>query len=412
MVTDFNLVRSWTSVNKAVFGLAPFIMRTIVRALLFIAAFLLLAHAQQDAGQPDRKLPDIPGASLSFFPIVDPKNNTDDLSIFSYFSMQNDTHNIDYAAIQRAVIIIHGHDGDPDKYMSYVHGALREASRINPDVNRSSVAIIAPYFANGDPNIPNDRHLYWKGSQWSAGASNRYPRDARRAVSSFDVLDQIVRFFDKKALFPNLKHIVVAGHSLGAQTVLRYAQIGNQLTTASPVVYVIANPNSWTWMDRERPLPIPEDCPQWDNWRAGYERFAAYPMKYGRQLVEREGRQGVLKRWQARSKALLIGLQDFDDALPEDCASHTQGKHHFERALNFMTHSRPWCTSPHGGQCDTVDYVDSNHNAERMLGSEGSLARLFFDNFYGNGSREYDTGPRQLRGDNPYPAPTSFPKST
>jgi hypothetical protein len=35
------------------------------------------------------------------------------------------------------------------------------------------------------------------------------------------VLDTLVRYFDDRTLFPNMKQIVVAGHSLGAQTVHR-----------------------------------------------------------------------------------------------------------------------------------------------------------------------------------------------
>lgn len=57
----------------------------------------------------------------------------------------------------------------------------------DPNVNRSSVAIMAPYFANGDDKnygfpwtdglkagrgSPTNA-LVWKGSQWSAGGNNQ-----------------------------------------------------------------------------------------------------------------------------------------------------------------------------------------------------------------------------------------------
>jgi hypothetical protein len=62
--------------------------------------------------------------------------------------------------------------------------------------------------------------LVWKGSQWAAGGNNQYPYKST-TTSSYTVLDTLVQYFDNKALFPNMKQIVVAGHSLGAQTVHR-----------------------------------------------------------------------------------------------------------------------------------------------------------------------------------------------
>lgn len=55
----------------------------------------------------------------------------------------------------------------------------------------------------------------------------------------------------------------------------RYADIGNDLPTASPVVYFIANPNSWTWMDTSRPLDT-SDCLTYDDYRDGFTNFAGY----------------------------------------------------------------------------------------------------------------------------------------
>lgn len=62
--------------------------------------------------------------------------------------------------------------------------------------------------------------MVWKSSQWSAGGNNQYPYTSTK-TSSFTVLDNLVQYFDNQALFPNMKQIIVAGHSLGAQTVHR-----------------------------------------------------------------------------------------------------------------------------------------------------------------------------------------------
>lgn len=54
------------------------------------------------------------------------------------------------------------------------------------------------------------------GTGWAGGDNNVFPT-AQNTVSSFDALDQMLLFYDDKELFPNLRHLVVAGHSRGAQ---------------------------------------------------------------------------------------------------------------------------------------------------------------------------------------------------
>ena len=49
----------------------------------------------------------------------------------------------------RAVVIIHGLDRDPNTYVSNMMVALAQLNS-DPNINRSTVAIMAPYFPNGD----------------------------------------------------------------------------------------------------------------------------------------------------------------------------------------------------------------------------------------------------------------------
>lgn len=373
-------------------------------ALLLCAALVAPTWAQQYAGDVIlNNLPKVPGAEIAYFRITEPTGRNTRLTLMNYYSLQDLDVRVEPTDVRRAIIIIHGLDRDPGTYMIYIQNALRELTS-DPNINRSSVAIMAPFFANRRDRLPAaSSALVWRGSKWSAGANNHRPNQAR-TVSSFEVLDQLVRFFDDRTMFPKLRQIVLAGHSLGAQTVARYAQIGNTFPTMSPVLYVIANPNNWAWMDTTRPLAI-GDCREYDNWRNGFHNFTEYPMHYGLGLVAR-GRPAVLSRWQSRSKAFLAGLWDFGDARPGDCAPHTLGRHHFERFLNLIKRFPPRCPEPHRGQCDTVDYVESNHDGQTMLRSEAGQARLFLDNFYGDGSKSHDSGPRQIPGDDPYPVGT------
>jgi pimeloyl-ACP methyl ester carboxylesterase len=121
--------------------------------------------------------------------------------------------------------------------------------------------------------------LVWSGSQWSAGANNQYPH-ASHNVSSFHVLDELIRYFDNREIFPQMTHIVLVGHSMGGQMLQRYAAVGEQLVTESRVVNWIGNPSSYIWPSTFRPMFIP-DCPGYDDYREGYANFEEYGMTYG-----------------------------------------------------------------------------------------------------------------------------------
>jgi pimeloyl-ACP methyl ester carboxylesterase len=73
-------------------------------------------------------------------------------------------------------------------------------------------------------------------------------------LSSFDFMDEILRRLARKEVFPNLKAIVVAGHSAGGLFVTRYEML-NQVhdKLGIPVSYVVANPSSYAYADNLRP---------------------------------------------------------------------------------------------------------------------------------------------------------------
>jgi len=274
---------------------------------------------------------------------------------------------------------------------------------------------MAPYFVNGDgkgssfpwTNGSTSNCIVWKGSQWSAGANNQYPK-ASTTVSSFEVLDQLIRYFDNTTMFPNMKQIVIAGHSLGGQTVARYAEIGNVFETKSKVTYWIGNPNSYAWLSAGRPIAsLISSCPTYDNYRDGFNNFTQYPMSYAASLVA-SGRDAIVARWNSRSKAFARGMLDFGDD-SSNCNPYTIGANRNERFFNLVKQFPPSCPDPTGqtGSCDTVDYINAGHDAGQMFADPAGRARLFTDNFYGNGSRAFDFGyPRLQLGDDPWPNPT------
>jgi pimeloyl-ACP methyl ester carboxylesterase len=100
---------------------------------------------------------------------------------------------------------------------------------------------------------------------WSCGGDSW--RSGGKAISdpgfsSFDFMDEILRRLADRKTFPNMKSIVVAGHSAGGQFVHRY-EMANKVheTLGVAVTYAVANPSSYAWPDATRPLPEGDGAP-------------------------------------------------------------------------------------------------------------------------------------------------------
>src|SRR5690349_18664680 len=161
------------------------------------------------------------------------------------------THSLDTRDdhITRALIVIHGTNRDADNYFrtsiaaAFLAGALEDT------------AVIVPRIASNerqcrDVLAPNEVSYSCGGDSWRSGgtASNN------DKLTSFDFVDEIMRKLASKRAFPNLKHIVLAGHSAGGQYVNRY-EMANRVHEKLdlPITYVVSNPSSYAYLDNTRP---------------------------------------------------------------------------------------------------------------------------------------------------------------
>ncbi|GAB7365958.1 hypothetical protein MBLNU230_g7286t1 [Neophaeotheca triangularis] len=403
-----------------------------VAVILLLTIFTSPLAAQQHEGeQIPNSLPPIGGAELTYFriknPRYDPSNHATGEEFYTatnYANLRSDGRRHDPSDIRRAVIVVHGKHRDPETYeTNMLHGLSKVSENDGQDISTDNVAVVSPLFANG-----HDRRraypwkhrkslssaLVWTATQWSAGADTHWPRNS--SISSYEVLDQMVAYFDNSTLFPNLQQIVVSGHSLGAQAVQRYAALTTQNTTR-PVSYWVANPNSYIWFSDTRPLPI-ADCPEYNDYRAGYANFESYPMTYGSHLVS-QGVEAIYANYQSKAIAYGRAIRDFGDK-SSSCAATTSGKNRGERFHNFIAAFPPSCSNstdpslPHDDtfpphDCDTIDLVNTGHNSAYMMASGAGRQRLFLDNWEGDGSRAFDIGyPRVVPagGDDPFPDPS------
>ncbi|KAI5193666.1 hypothetical protein E4T39_08850 [Aureobasidium subglaciale] len=392
-------------------------MNVLLSNIIFLLAVLLplqTVNAQQYAGEviPGGLPPSIGGAELNFWNIVDKKSRN--VTLVNYSSLNSSGQRLSSPVVQRVVVIIHGLNRDPLNYIWGVQGALNDVSKSGSGPSADNVQIIAPFFPNGDDkgNVypwvdglapgkgSNTSCLVWHGADWSQAENNVYP-SSKIATSSFDVLDQILSYYDNKAMFPNINQIIVAGHSLGAQMVQRYAAVGKTLGLATRVNYWIGNPDSYVWFNADRPVST-GSCTDYNDWRDGLDN---YTPTYGSTLVA-SGPAAVLSRYNSRSINYARGLQDMVDDSSR-CGPDTTGANHQERFYNFIKAFPPACTSASSTSCKTVDLIDCAHDFGCMVNSPAGKSRFFLDNWSGSKSRAFDFGcPRLVQGDDPWPNAT------
>jgi len=160
--------------------------------------------------------------------------------------------------VRRALIMVHGTNRNADHYFSTAVSAAFLAGRLDDSV------VISPRIASAagtcrDTLAANEVSWSCTGDSWrSGGMAATHPE-----LSSFDFMDEIVRKLANKAVFPNLRNIVIAGHSAGGQFVARY-QMSNRIheSIGLAISYVVANPSSYAWPDATRPLSTGDAAPE------------------------------------------------------------------------------------------------------------------------------------------------------
>ncbi len=290
-------------------------------------------------------------------------------------SMIYRTYSIDAKnpAITRAFILVHGASRDADNYFrtavaaAFLGGALEDT------------IVIAPRFASNDGRgcrdqlSPNEVSWSCNGDSWrSGGASGTHEN-----LTSYDFADEILRKLARKDVFPNLKAIVVAGHSAGGQFVTRY-EMANHVhdTLGVPITYVVSNPSSYAYLDALRPNSEGGDfrafgdarnCTTYDKWPYGLQNRTGYSAKTSDDQLR--------KQLAARPTTYLLGeidvlpLGGFDGS----CPAMAQGATRLARGQAFAK----YVNQKFGAQHKAVIVSLCGHNARCMFTSDTALPLIF-----------------------------------
>jgi pimeloyl-ACP methyl ester carboxylesterase len=290
--------------------------------------------------------------------------------------------------VTRALVVVHGAGRDADNYFRNALAAAFLAYALD------DTAVIAPRIASAAENCHDTlapQEISWNCNTWRSGG----PAISDPDVTSFDFIDEVLRRVARKEIFPNLKLIVVTGHSAGGQVVTRY-EMANRVhdTLGVPITYVVANPSSYAWPDSTRPTDaaysvqahapgyvpaVAADTPTFRNF-AGARDCTTYDLwPYG--LKDRTGYTAkqtddeLKKQLSSRPTTYLLGELDvlplggFDGS----CSAMAQGPTRLARGEAFGKFVKEKLGAHH-----IVKIVpECGHNARCMFTSEDALPLLF-----------------------------------
>lgn len=291
--------------------------------------------------------------------------------------------------ITRALIMVHGASRDADNYFRTAVASAFLAGALDNTI------VIAPRFGSkggscNDMLAENEVNWPCSGDSWrSGGASGGDPR-----LTSYDLVDEILRTLAKKDAFPNLTSIVLAGHSAGGQFVNRY-QMSNLVheKLGVPLAYVVSNPSSYGYPETVRPretawsvsarapgyVPAPTEaeafgafrdsrgCTTFNQWPYGFQGRSGYSARLSDEQMK--------KQLTERPAVYLLGELDilplggFDGS----CGAMAQGPTRLARGEAFAKYVNEKLGAHH-----TVTEVHlCGHNGRCMFTSEEALPILF-----------------------------------
>ncbi|KIS71630.1 uncharacterized protein UMAG_00072 [Mycosarcoma maydis] len=237
------------------------------------------------------------------------------------------------AQIKRVIITQPGLPRDYWKYANLVRNSLLCASvNSTMGINRDEILIAAPtWFSTNDASAGSaqSNDLVFTGGSWATGINSAGPNG--EAISSFEALDDLIDKFFDKSTYPNLQHIVVAGHSLGGSFTQHYAMLRKANSAQdSKISYFVGNPGAYVWPTSDRPVQNPGgNCASTaDEWGYGLQNLPPYGNGQG-------SASSIASRYYGRNVMYALGTDD-NEGGDSHCEAQYQGTSHLSRGQNFQ----------------------------------------------------------------------------
>jgi hypothetical protein len=275
-------------------------------------------------------------------------------------------------AVTHALIIVHGLGRDADSYYASALAAAFTAHRLDDTI------VIAPHFSSSEGSCKDALasgeigwHCQPRNDTWRTGGEA-----VTGGVTSFDVVDELLRKLNDRAIFPNLKTIVVSGHSAGGQFVERYVMAStlHDSLTVKPS-YVVMNPSSYAYLDELRPTASEpfarfhdaENCTGFDQWPYGLKNRNGYAAKVSDEMLKKQ----VVERptTYLAGEYDVLPLHGFDSS----CPAMAQGNTRLARAFAFAK----YIDERFGAKHEVHSVGGCGHSGRCMLNAGESLKFLF-----------------------------------
>ena len=223
------------------------------------------------------------------------------------------------ACITRAIFYVHGSSRSP----TGGYDALVDTADANGAL--SSTLIAAPWFQAIEDctagTCPEPDRMYWDPSNWAEGGDGFVFADGfpTRIHSTYEYMDALIELVTDQTRFPNLREVIVTGHSAGGQYTQRYAAGGlapNSVPSGIDVRFLPANPSSYMLLHITGVNPLPGS--------SVFDILDAFTYKYG--LLDRNRYMELLTASETQSRAnplvdqyldrdvtYLIGSEDYCD---------------------------------------------------------------------------------------------------
>jgi len=294
-------------------------------------------------------------------------------------------------SLRQAIIMVHGGGRTASDSFDTTAAAAFLAKRLD------TTMLIAPRFSSSQGACKDS--LASSEANW--GCEDRQPDTWRngagaindRNLTSFDVIDELLRGLARKDRFPNMQSIVVAGHSGGGQFTMRYAMSSTVADDFGvPISFVVSNPDALVYFDTLRPTTaayppnaaIPgygvappseafapytdaHNCGAFNEWPYGLEKRSGYSAP----LNEVTLRTQYVKR----NVTYLLGaldilpLANFD----QTCPALAQGPTRLARSLAFAKYVNERFRAAH----KTEVIAGCGHNDRCLFTSASGLKVLF-----------------------------------
>jgi pimeloyl-ACP methyl ester carboxylesterase len=269
-----------------------------------------------------------------------------------------------HATAKRALVVIHGAGRNADEYFpsgmagAFLAGALEETVVVAPRFAGAGGRNCADKLAEGEIGFA------CAGSDWRGGG----PGVGVDGVTSYDVIDELIRRFADKAKFPQLRHVVLMGHSAGGQFLSRYAAAAKEPAAGVAVRYVVSNPSSYLYLDEWRPAAVGAACAaDFNDWKYGLKGRAGYAAGMTDTLLK----ENLAKR----DVVYLLGGYDTTPQFGFDatCPAMAQGATRLERGVAYHT----YITGKYGAKHRLVKVPNCGHNGRCMLVADEARGVLF-----------------------------------